>query len=248
VTALPDDLRRALARIAKTPRLLVTSDFDGTLSPLVQIPADARPLPAADAALRALAELPNTVVALISGRSRDVLTDLTGAPTGVHLIGSHGAEFETGFAEDIDDTLVANMGAVLDEIAAEHPGAMVEYKPAGVVIHVRNADPVTGEAALAAARAAARSWPAEMTEGKAILEFTVVDANKGDAIEILRERESATAVVFFGDDVTDEKAFERMRDDDAGVKVGPGETLAGFRVATPEDVAAALDLLLAERR
>jgi trehalose 6-phosphate phosphatase len=39
-----------------------------------------------------------------------------------------------------------------------------------------------------------------------------------------------------------------MRDGDVGVKVGPGETSAGFRIASPDDVAAALAYLLDKRR
>ena len=53
--------------------------------------------------------------------------------------------------------------------------------------------------------------------------------------------------VFFGDDVTYEQAVRRLRGDDVGVKVGPGDTLAGFRVGVPTDVSDALELLLAER-
>ena len=61
-----------------------------------------------------------------------------------------------------------------------------------------------------------------------MLEFAVISTDKGEAVDILREQTDATAVVFFGDDVTDEKAFRRMRDADVGVKVGPGETLAAL--------------------
>mgnify|MGYP002145568618 FL=1 len=123
----------------------------------------------------------------------------------------------------------------------------METKPAGVVLHVRNAQVDHGEAALAAARSAAGAWPAHMTEGKSILEFSVITTNKGDAIDLLRDRENASAVVFFGDDVTDETAFARLRGDDLGVKVGLGDTSAEFRVDAPADVAAALAVLAAEQ-
>ena len=247
MTVPPTDLRAALARAARTTRLLVTSDFDGTLAPLVNNPADARALPGALESLCALALLPDTTAALISGRSLDVLTTLSGAPAGVHLIGSHGAEFDTGFAERIDTGLLDSISSALRTIADRFSGAMVETKPAGVVLHVRNATAEDGEAALTAARAAAVAWSATMTEGKQILEFAVITTDKGDAIEILRDREKASAVVFFGDDVTDEKAFRRMRDGDVSVKVGTGDTAAEFRVDTPADVAAALAVLTAER-
>ena len=61
----------------------------------------------------------------------------------------------------------------------------------------------------------------------------MISTDKGEAVDILREQTASTAVVFFGDDVTDEKAFRRMRDGDVGVKVGPGDTVAGFRVESP---------------
>ena len=72
---LPVELQRALDSISATPRLLVTCDFDGTLAPIVSNPADARMLPDAAVALTALAELPDTDVALVSGRALGVLRD-----------------------------------------------------------------------------------------------------------------------------------------------------------------------------
>jgi trehalose 6-phosphate phosphatase len=228
---LPADLVRALDTAAATARLLVTSDFDGTLSPIVNNPADARPLPLAAEALAALG----------------VLRELSGAPPTVHLVGSHGAEFDTGFAHDVDDALLARITAELNAIAADRPGVTVETKPASVALHVRNASASDGESAQRDARSASQSWNAHLTEGKAVLEFAVITTDKGEAIDILRDQSAATAVVFFGDDITDEKAFRRMRDADVGVKVGPGDTLARYRIDAPDDVAAALAYLLTAR-
>lgn len=237
---LPPELSDALTVAARVPRLLVTSDFDGTLSPIVSDPADARPLPAAGDALIALAELPDTEVALISGRALRDLRLLSSMPAAVHLVGSHGAEFDSGFAHDIDTDLLQAITQTLMAIAADKPGVTVETKPASVALHVRNASDADGEAALAAAWDAAQGWDAHATTGKAVLEFAVISTDKGEAIDILRTEHSAAAVVFFGDDVTDEKAFRRLTDADVGVKVGPGDTAAAYRVETPEDVAAAL--------
>ncbi len=251
---LPADLTAALDAAAATRHLLVTSDFDGTLAPIVSNPADARPLPAAAAALWALAELPSTSAALISGRALSVLRELSAAPPTVQLVGSHGAEFDTGgqersgFAHEVDEALLARMTAELNAIAAGRPGVTVETKPASVAMHVRNASAADGDAALNEARAASQAWDAHATEGKAVLEFAVVTTDKGEAVDILREQTGATSVAFFGDDVTDENAFRRMRDADVGVKVGPGQTLANYRIDSPDDVAAALEYLLAQRR
>ena len=114
---LPPDLSSALDAAAKLPRLLVTSDFDGTLSPIVSNPSDARPLPEAGRALIGLAELPSTAVALISGRALRDLRALSSMPDAVHLVGSHGAEFDSGFSHDINQELLRSITETLEEIA-----------------------------------------------------------------------------------------------------------------------------------
>ncbi|KRE26712.1 HAD family hydrolase [Mycobacterium sp. Soil538] len=244
---LPQEIIRALEAAARVPRLLVTSDFDGTLSPIVNNPADARPLPDAGRALVALAGLPSTEVALISGRALRDLRVLSSMPDAVHLVGSHGAEFDSGFSHDIDTALLATITDTLKAIASDRPGVTVETKPASVALHVRNASDSDGDAALAAAWEAAAGWDAHATTGKAVLEFAVISTDKGEALDILRAEHDASAVVFFGDDVTDEKAFRRLTDADVGVKVGPGDTAATHRVSSPDDVAAALEFLLTMR-
>jgi trehalose 6-phosphate phosphatase len=196
---------------------------------------------------------------LVSGRALAVLREYSGMPVGVHLVGSHGAELDTGgqersdsgnvpgFALDVDEALLARITAELAAIAEGRAGVTLESKPASVALHVRNASDADRDAALAAARVVGHASGAELTEGKSVLEFAVITTDKGEAIDLVREQVGATAAVFFGDDVTDEKAFRKMRAGDVGVKVGPGESLAQYRVDSPDDVAAALQYLL-ERR
>jgi len=248
---LPAELQRALDAVSRAEKLLITCDFDGTLAPIVNNPEDARMLPAAATALTALTDLPDTEVALVSGRALGVLRTLTGfsdIPAAIHLVGSHGAEFDTGFTHDIDEDLLARIIAELNAIAQGRPGVSVETKPASVALHVRNASSQDGEAALGDAHRASERWGAHTTAGKAVLEFAVLSTNKGEAVDILREQTASTAVVFLGDDVTDETAFGRLHDGDVGVKVGPGDTAAGFRIESPDDVAEALGYLAQRRR
>ena len=83
--------------------MLVACDFDGTMAPIVANPDDARPLTESAAAMRELAALPSTIAALISGRALRDLATLSRMPAEVHLVGSHGSEFDTGFVHGIDD-------------------------------------------------------------------------------------------------------------------------------------------------
>ena len=247
---LPEDLHRALTDVAGVPRLLVASDFDGTVAPIVSNPADARALPAAADALAALAGLESTSAALISGRALSALRELSGAPAEVHLVGSHGAEFDADFLDAVDEAAKARLSELektMTDVAKRYPGATVETKPVSVAFHVRNAAPEHAQEALDDALNAVRDWDIHVTEGKAVREFAVIDTDKGAALQQLREQLDASAVVFFGDDVTDEKAFKRLTDGDVGVKVGPGETLARYRVEDPADVAAALEFLVRAR-
>jgi trehalose 6-phosphate phosphatase len=66
-------------------------------------------------------------------------------------------------------------------------------------------------------------------------------------VAFLRQATGATALVFAGDDVTDEDALGRLTAADVGVKVGLDLTQAEFRVEAPVHVAELLEALLRER-
>ncbi|MFE5289510.1 trehalose-phosphatase [Nocardia sp. NPDC056611] len=246
------ELRRALSAIARVPRLLVASDYDGTIAPIVSDPAKAYPHRESVNALRALAGLSGTTAAVISGRALRDLAALSRLPVEVQLIGSHGSEFDVGFVHAIDNDakqLLQEVTTTLTQIAQDNPGASVEIKPASVALHVRNASPEIGRRALVQVRQGPASWVGvQTTEGKEVIELAVVETDKGAALDIVRHQQGASAALFIGDDVTDEKAFKRLSGPDVGIKVGDGESLAKYHVASTEEVSKALAFLLEERR
>ena len=79
-----------------------------------------------------------------------------------------------------------------------------------------------------------------------MVEFSVVATTKGTALRQLRETTGADAVLFVGDDVTDEEAFAVLDGDagDVSIRVGTGESTADHRLGSPDDVAAMLGLLV----
>ncbi|MCP2260645.1 trehalose 6-phosphatase (EC 3.1.3.12) [Streptoalloteichus tenebrarius] len=250
--ALPAELRRAIVQLARTPRLLVACDYDGTLAPIVEDPERARPLPESVNALRSLAGLPATTAAVISGRALRDLATLSRLPAEVHLVGSHGSEFDVGFVHALDPAardLHRRLHAELERIIAGAEGVSLEDKPASLAVHVRRAPADVAERVLDQVRRGPCAWDGvQVTEGKAVIELAVVQTDKGHALDVLRHQVGATAAIFLGDDVTDEKAFARLHGPDLGLKVGPGETLAGYRIDDTVDVACVLAFLLEERR
>ncbi|AXH35437.1 trehalose-phosphatase [Humibacter sp. BT305] len=247
------DLDLALERLAATGHLLVALDFDGTLSPIVPRPEDARALPEADEALHALAAAPGTTVVLVSGRSMASLEHVSGSPEHVLLVGSHGAEVkdDEGVHVELDGDERVRREALhraLESAVADHADVWVEEKPAGFAVHTRRATDEVADAARASARAAVVGIDGlTEREGKGVLEFAVKATSKGDSVRTLRESTGATAVLFAGDDVTDEDGFAVLGEGDVGLKVGPGETAASYRVDDPAAVASLLTRLAALR-
>jgi trehalose 6-phosphate phosphatase len=236
-----------LAGLAAAPELLVALDFDGTLAPIVAVPADARALPAALDAIHGLAALPGTTVVLVSGRALADLATVSGLGAPVRLIGSHGLEPD-GDPVPLDDAQRERLDRLNAEVAAVvdgKPGVRTERKPAGVAVHVRGAAPDVGTRVLDALRAGpAAAEGIVSTPGKQVLDLAVTEMSKGVALDRMR---GDAAVLFAGDDVTDESAFTRLRPGDIGVKVGDGDTAATHRVPDPTALVDLLKELLAAR-
>ena len=252
----PDDgLTRALAGLAGRGSLLLALDFDGVCAPLVDDPARSRMLPGTRAALLALADA-GCRVALVSGRSLESLLDVARPDPGWLVVGGHGAEVAGGrggagrLSQD-QAVLLAHVGADVEALVAGAPGSRVEHKPTAVVLHTRLADTDVAAAVAAAVLAGPGARPGvHVRRGHDVVELAVVVVDKGTALQALRTQVHARAVLYAGDDVTDEDAFAVLDPEagDVGVKVGPGPTAAGYRVAAPAQVTGLLERLLREIR
>jgi trehalose 6-phosphate phosphatase len=246
-------LSELAADLTRRP-VLVALDFDGTLSPLQDDPSLSRILPRGVTALAAISALPDDArvrLALVSGRAMADLHTLAQVPPGTYLIGSHGAERArvTTFGLDRDvvqltdeqaDRLAA-LGAEVAAVARGRDGVWVETKPTAVVVHTRLAEADVAELAEQEALAVGARLGSGVLHGKDVVEISVLHASKGEALTALRDELGAAVVVYAGDDVTDEHAFEALGPDDVAVKVGPGRTVAAYRVASPDEMVEALE-------
>lgn len=255
---LPEDVRAGIARVAALDRVVLGCDFDGTLAPFVENPMDARPLPGAMDVLRRTAQLDGVTVALVSGRDVDTLRLLsgTGEHDGIDLVGSHGAQSSRAdmtsgaLLDDDARARLADLDAALVDVQRRHPQARIERKPAAVALHTRGLPQDVADAALADAATLGDRPGVHALAGKSVVELGVVETSKGIALRALQRLVDADAVMYLGDDVTDEKAFALLPADEGHltIKVGQGETRASCRVDSLPAVLAVLEEFLRARR
>ncbi|WP_243225133.1 trehalose-phosphatase [Microbacterium sp. CIAB417] len=247
-----------LTAIATTPRLVIALDFDGTASPLVAEPMAARALPTVKTQLDRLVELPDTLIAYVSGRSMHDLRIITEHEddSAVALAGSHGAQYwfpGTGHAEPTGEATAEGareeLWAAARPIIERYEGAEFEPKTFGMGVHTRRATPEVERAVFAEIDAlVAERFPHwRRRSGHRVLEFSSRDEGKDAAMSALREHFDATGILFAGDDVTDEDAMRVLQPGDLGVRVGPGETAATLRVENPQQIAELLAQVATER-
>ena len=137
---LTPQLLAELKILARTPGLLVACNYGGTLCAAEGISTETLPLASAAIALRALAALPNTHAAVISGRSLRDLAAVSRLPAEVHLVGSHGTEFDMGYAHSLSlatESVLQQAHQALAETVGAYRGISIERKPVAVSVHTR---------------------------------------------------------------------------------------------------------------
>jgi trehalose 6-phosphate phosphatase len=242
---LSEEGRRALAALARE-RALLAFDFDGTLAPIVERPADAAMREVTRDLLRLVGLL--YPCAVVSGRARaDLVPRLAGVPL-VAAVGSHGAEAGFGPVRRGPREAVAAWARALREALAGAAGVELEEKGLSLAVHYRRA-PDPAAAARRVRAAAERLRGARVFDGHAVVNVVPAAApDKGAAVREVLRRIGGRVAAYAGDDVTDEDAFgaEGVA---VSIRVGsdPGSRAAWF-LSAQDDVDALLRALVAARR
>lgn len=229
-----------LTGIAPSDLLLIT-DFDGTLAPIVPIPVHARPIPGALSALRRLAGHLGQVVVL-TGRSRaSLLAGLGGQVLpGVRILCNYGADDpDRPVSSDL-----AHITSLLREITHLHDrlpeGVMIEEKGASVALHTRGCDePIAALAEIiSVVTPVAHQLGLALQQGRDVIDIGIHHGGKANAVrQILGERDWGGAIMF-GDDHSDLDAFDVL--DASPIPT----TTVGVRSDEVPDVAARSDVVV----
>ncbi len=245
-------------RLRSASRLLLFSDFDGTLVPLRDRPEECYLAPGTGRVLTALAEAERVAVGLVSGRELNDLRRRIGI-AGIAYAGNHGLEIEGpgfSFREPAAGRIAKEIRVLVRSVERELSGisgARVEDKGLTASVHYHQANPAEVPELLERVRRlcadAVAAGTVRLREGKMTLEIRpAVEWNKASAVRWLAERftpsNDAAVLFYLGDDATDEDVFSSFS---GGITVRVGETgatSANYSLPDPAGVALFLEWLL----
>jgi len=229
----------------RTPLLFL--DYDGTLTPIVKRPEDALISDEMKSALKKCAR--KMKVAAVSGRDMDDLKSKIQVENLIYA-GSHGFRISgpDGLYNEHEksDEILPRLDEIESECHSEFSkideGVQIDRKRYAVAVHYRNADEQNIPAIKQKVDEILMENPDfKKGQGKKILEIKPdVDWHKGKAVLWIMKKlgvddTSKFVPIYIGDDVTDEDAFQSIRDFGAGILVGSHgqETAAKYKL---EDV------------
>jgi trehalose 6-phosphate phosphatase len=216
----------ALVRAAA--ETVVGLDFDGTLAPIVEDPAQAHIHPDAADVLVDLAQQVRAV-AVVTGRPARQALDLGGleevgnaigdAGKELYLFGQYGNERWSSRNRRVIGprpphglaTFIADLPRLLRRLGLEQ--AHIEEKGLAVAVHTRRLeDPGAAyDVLLPAIREQAARHDLVVEPGKQVIEVRSDGMNKGIVVDRLVEELGAGGFLFVGDDLGDVEAFEAVR-------------------------------------
>ncbi len=253
-----------IEKIQNARQVLFLSDFDGTLTPIVEKPELADLSEPTRSLLRELTSQRHFSVGIISGRALVDLKEKVNIK-GIVYAGNHGFEIEgpgLKFVNPIVDEMkpfFRVIRQVLFMTAGTIKGVLVEDKGITLSVHYRQVDEEKAEYVQNLVERAI-SGPASrgmfrMTSGKKVYEVRPkVNWDKGKAIRLLMKKygrggwNSGLLPFYVGDDITDEDGFQMIEKYGNGVTIHVGEqyksSSARYFLKSPDEVRIFLGRLL----
>jgi trehalose 6-phosphate phosphatase len=245
-----ENIKSELLKAVDRQRLGLITDVDGTLSPIVDVPDEARVTPRNLELLAALgAQL--TLTAVVSGRSAKDVYQRVGL-SGLAYIGNHGMEKWQDGKVIASPTVAAyrgNLLAATPEIKRILVSGMrFEDKGATVSVHYRQTShpEEVAKGLTLVMQGIAEKHGLHLTQGRMVFEFRPpVEIDKGTAFEELVKTYQLEAAFYLGDDTTDVAVFltaKRLRETGQCLAYGLGVASQG----TPQSVLTEADYLVQE--
>jgi trehalose 6-phosphate phosphatase len=249
-------------RLKSADHILFLSDYDGTLTPIVDRPELAILSTEIRKLLKALAKNRRYTVGIVSGRALPDLKSKVGLD-GIIYAGNHGLEIEglgSSFLEPIAEEMrpfFSMLNQALSATLRGIKGAFVENKGLTLSVHYRMVDGnEKGKVKDAFKRITDPlhvTGRIRVTRGKKVYEIRPpVDWDKGKAIAWLMaklrdtSRNGSVLPIYLGDDLTDEDGF-RLINKNNGISIFVGgegfPSVARYFLKSPEEVAKLLKML-----
>jgi trehalose 6-phosphate phosphatase len=219
-----------LERVSRAPQSLLMLDYDGTLAPFRKNRDEAFPYPGFALLLQEIVCTGRTRVVVISGRDANELIPLLEIEPRPEVWGLHGLQRinPDGSVElsALDEPTIEALSAAEDWLVYQNLQHTAEFKTGSIAVHWRglgecDAESLRGRVILGW-KPIANHTHLHLMEFDGGIEIRARDADKGDAVRtIISEMPPGTPAAYFGDDTTDEHAFEAMNGRGLSVLVRP---------------------------
>lgn len=227
----------------KAKKKLLLLDYDGTLVRFHHKPEAAVPKNEILETLKALSQIDNTSVAIISGRDKKFLEKWF-SNLDIILFAEHGhfqKKFNKKWIEKIqkDSDWKKNFLPIFQDFTDRTPGTFIEEKSNCIVWHYRKTDPELANDRVVELKTVINSLISEnliMMDGDKAIEITNVNINKGSAVNSLLNEKEYDFVLCAGDDISDENMFINLPEKAFSIKVGRKATKAKYFLEGPSDM------------
>lgn len=246
--------RAAFAALVAARRPLLFIDLDGTLAPFTDRPMDAR-VPARSRRIIARLRGTGARVILVSGRSVAAVRHVARMPVDA-ILGDHGARYAVGpRSRPLLRASAVTFEHVVERVRLRlrgRPGLRLEVKERSIAVHFRHLGHQREHHEELSVAAILRHEGLRALLGHRVVDGQLPGVDKGHGVLawLARERRRhphPDAVMYAGDDTTDEDALAALHERGITIAVGPRPRHAALRTRDPHTFANWLDRLAAAR-